>query len=81
MVLPDTHAGCLDIKTVRETISMSQFEHDILIGNLNIAEWMNEISVAEETYSEFLSQNFNLYSTLSCPLFKDYMDTRRSEWE
>ena len=24
---------------------------------------------------------FNLYATYSCPIFKDYMDTRKSEWE
>ena len=26
-------------------------------------------------------QQFKLYSTSSCPLFSDYMKTRRSKWE
>ena len=31
---------------------MSKIKHDILKSNLKILEWMNEISIAEETYSE-----------------------------
>ena len=42
---------------------------------------MNKISISGETYSEIAGQKFNLYFTSSCPLFKDYMETRRSEWE
>ena len=42
---------------------------------------MNEISIAEETYSEIVRQKVNLYSTSSLTLFKDYMNNRRSEWE
>ena len=28
-----------------------------------------------------MRHKLTLYSTSSCPIFKDYMDTRRSEWE
>ena len=42
---------------------------------------MNKISITGETYSEILSQTFNLYFTSLCPLFKDYMDKRRNDWE
>ena len=60
---------------------MSYFKHKIPKANLHIAEYMNEISIAGETYSEIVRQKFTLYSTLSFPLFKDYMDSRRSERE
>ena len=60
---------------------MYKFKHDIPRYNLKIAEWMNKISITGETYSEILSQTFNLYFTSLCPLFKDYMDKRRNDWE
>ena len=28
-----------------------------------------------------MRQQLNLYSNSECPLFKNYMETRRSEWE
>ena len=28
-----------------------------------------------------MRQKFNLYFTSSCPIIKDYLDTKRSEWE
>ena len=60
---------------------MYQFRHDITKANLQIEEWTNKISIAGEIYSEILRQQLLLYSTSSCPLFRDYMETRRSEWE
>ena len=60
---------------------MCQFKHDNPKSNLQIAEWMNKISISGENYSEIVRQQFKLYSTSSCPLFKDYMDTRSSKWE
>ena len=42
---------------------------------------MNEISISGENYSEITRQQLTLYSTSPCPLFKDYMNTRRSDWE
>ena len=42
---------------------------------------MNKISIAGGKYSDILRQKFTLYFTLSCPLFKNYMKTRRSYWE
>ena len=60
---------------------MSHFKHVTPKSNMQIAEWMNEISIAGENYSEIARQQFTLYSTSSWTLFKDYMDTRRSEWE
>ena len=42
---------------------------------------MNEISIEEETHSEIVRQKLKLYSTSSCPIFRDYMETIRSEWE
>ena len=71
MMRPDTRARCSKIKKKFETMKMSQFKHDISKANLNIIEWMNEISIALESYSEIFRQKFNLYSTSSCPLFKD----------
>ena len=61
-------------------MKMSHFKHEIPKANLQIAEWMNEISIAGETYSEIVRQKFTLYSTSSFPLSKDCMYTRRSEW-
>ena len=37
--------------------------------------------IAGETYSEIVRQKFTLYYTSLCPLFKEYMETRRSEWQ
>ena len=42
---------------------------------------MNEISITGETYSEIARHKFTLYPTSSLQIFKDYMETRRSEWE
>ena len=78
MVRPDKCAEFSDIKSNLENMILSHFKRDIHKANLQIAEWMNEISIAEETYSEILRQKFILYSTSSCPLFKDYMETSRS---
>ena len=81
MLRPDTRAGCLDTKYNLENTKMSHLKHDTPKDKLHIAESLNEISISGETYSEIVMQQFTLYSTLSCPLFKDYMETRRSEWE
>ena len=54
MVRPDTHAGCSDIKYKLENMKMSHFKHDTPKSNLHIAEWMNEIYIYRETYSEIL---------------------------
>ena len=42
---------------------------------------MNEISIAGKSYSDFSRQQFNLYSTSSCPLYKFYMESRSIELE
>ena len=62
-------------------MKLSQLKHGIPRANLQIAEWMNEISIEEETHSEIVRQKLKLYSTSSCPIFRDYMETIRSEWE
>ena len=81
MVRPDTHAGWSDIKYKPDTTNMSQFKHNIPRANQQILEVMNNISIPRETYSEIVRHKLNLYSTSSWTLFKDYMDTKRSEWE
>ena len=73
MVRPDTCVGCSDIKSKLEKMKMSHSKHDIPKANLKIVECMNEISIAGETYSEIVRQQFNLYSISSFPLFKEYM--------
>ena len=50
MVRPDTHAGSPDIKYSMENMKIFQFKHYIPRANLQITEWMNEISIARETY-------------------------------
>ena len=60
---------------------MYHFKYDIPKANLQIAEWMNSISIAGETYSEIARHKFTLYYTSSLPLFEGYMDTRSIEWE
>ena len=59
-MLPDTCAGFSDINMNLETMKLSQFKHDTLKEKLQIAEWMNEISNAGETYFDILRQKFNL---------------------
>ena len=44
-------------------------------------EYMKEIYISGETYSKMLRKKFNLYSSYSCPLFRDYTKTRRIKWE
>ena len=44
-------------------MNLSQFKHDITMENIWIVEWMNEISIAGETYSETVIQKLNLYPT------------------
>ena len=51
MLFPDTCTGFSFIKKNMETIKMSQFNYDVLKINIHIAECMNKISVAGETYS------------------------------
>ena len=63
MVLPDTQTGFSDIKTKMETMKTSQLKHDIPRSNLQIAEWMNYISIYVETYSEIARQKFSFLST------------------
>ena len=60
---------------------MSHLKYYIPKSNLQIAEWINEIFIAGETYSKIMRHKFTIYSTSSCPLLKDYMEARRSEWE
>ena len=50
MVQPDTREGWSDIKYKLEHTNMYHFKHDIPKSNLKIAEWMNDISIAGETY-------------------------------
>ena len=50
MVHPDTHTGWSYIKKNLETTRMSLFKHNTPKDNLEIAEWMNKISIAGESY-------------------------------
>ena len=80
MAHPKSLTGCSDIKKNLETTKLFQFKYDIHKENIQIEEWTNKISTAGETYSNIARQQFNLYSTSSCLIFRDYMYTRRSEW-
>ena len=60
---------------------MSQLKHDVSNKNLHITEWMNDISISGDNYYKIVSNKFNLYSSYSCPLFRDYMDNLRFEWD
>ena len=81
MVQPDTRAGVSYINSKMENMKNSQFKYDTPKSKLQIVKQINTISDALETYSEIVWNKFNLYYTSSCPLFKDYMETRRSELE
>ena len=81
MVCHDTWVGCLDIKINMENIRMSHPKRDTPKANLQIVECMNYISISGEIYSEILRQQYSLYSTFSCLLFRYYVEIRRSEWE
>ena len=61
-------------------MKISHFKQNTPKYNLQIEEWTNEISIAGETYSEIARQKFTLCLDSSCPIFKDYMETRRIEW-
>ena len=61
-------------------MNIYQFKNYIHRENLHISEWMSEISISGETYSEILRQKFNLYYTSLFTLLRDYMVTRRSSW-
>ena len=60
MVHSDTYDGYLDIIMKLDTMKLSQFKNGIPRVNLHIPEWMNEISIVVETYSEIEGQIFNL---------------------
>ena len=45
------NSGCSEINMKLETMNIYQFKYDMPRGNIQIAEWMNEISIAGETYS------------------------------
>ena len=79
MIQLDTCAGCSDIKYKLENMKVSHSKHEIPKANLHITEWMNDIYIFGEIYSKIVRQKFALYSTSSFPLFKDYMETGRSE--
>ena len=81
MVRTYTRAGWSDINSKLENMKMYHFKHEIPKANLHITEWMNDIYIFGEIYSKIVRQKFALYSTSSFPLFKDYMETGRSEWE
>ena len=61
MVRPNICAGFSDIKSNLENMKMSHFKHDTPKSNLKIAEWMNEVSIYGEIYSEILRHKFTLY--------------------
>ena len=63
MVRPDTRVGCSDTNYKLEIMNISQFKHDTTKATLQIVEWMNEIYIYGETYSETVKHQFNLYST------------------
>ena len=62
-------------------MKIPQLNHDTTQYTLKITEWMNNISTEEEIHSDILRQKTNLYYNSSWPLFWDYMDISRSEWE
>ena len=51
MVHPNTRSGWSDAKNNLETIELYQFKNDMSRENLKVEEKMNEISIADETYS------------------------------
>ena len=81
MVWTDTRAGCSDIKINVDTMNMYQFKHDVSKANLQVAEWMNKISIAVETYPKIARRGFNLLYSYYCPICRDYTDTRISKCE
>ena len=48
-VCPDIQAGRSEINTKLNTKKSSQFNQDVSKANLQISEWMNEISISGET--------------------------------
>ena len=60
---------------------MYQLKHDVSKSNLQIGEWMKEITIPGKTYSGIIRQQFNPYSSSPIPLYWDYIETMRSEWE
>ena len=51
MVLADTNAGFSYINSKLENMKKYHFKYDIPKANLNIAKWINEISVSGKPYS------------------------------
>ena len=62
-------------------MKISRFKHNKSKANIKILEQMNEISISRESYLEIVRKQFNLYFTSYFPLSKDYMESRRSDWE
>ena len=60
LVHPDTYSVWLDTKKNMETTRMPNLNNDIPKDNLQIVEWMNNISIYGEIYSETARQKFNL---------------------
>ena len=50
IVRPDTRVELPDIMKNLEAARMSLLKHDTPKANLQIAEWMNKISISLETY-------------------------------
>ena len=73
IVRPNTHTGCSDTNSNLENMKMFHLKHETSKANLQISEWMNEISNAGETYSKIVRQKFNLYST-------SYYHSSRTTW-
>ena len=57
--LPDSCAVCSYIKKNLENMNIYPFKHDAPKANIYISEWMNDISIARETYSEIVRQKTN----------------------
>ena len=47
--VPEICAGCSVINNNMETMKLSKFNNEITKENLQIADWMNKISISGET--------------------------------
>ena len=80
-VKPDTRTGCSNVKVNLEKMTMKQFSNNVATANAQIVEWMDEIELAGDTFDKLVRHQFNVYETLTCQAFKDYIQNKRDEWE
>lgn len=79
---PSTKVGISNVKAQIENATLKQFNHNIVLDNMQLNEWYQEVITAQKDYDEdMLRHLFKIYKGSYCEDFRSHIVPYQSKWE